>query len=73
METLVNMQYVINALVFSGIGLVILAFSFILFDVLTPKVSIWKELVEKQNVAMGVFMGALMIGVALIVSSAIHG
>lgn len=73
METIVNMQYVINALVFSGIGLVILAFGFILFDAMTPKVSIWKELVEKQNIAMGIFVGSLMIGIALIVSSAIHG
>lgn len=73
MENIVNMQYVINALVFSGIGLVILAFGFILFDAMTPKVSIWKELVEKQNVAMGIFVGSLMIGIALIVSSAIHG
>lgn len=73
MENLVNAQYLVNAVVFSAAGLVIFAVSFVLLDVLTPKVSIWRELVEKQNLAVGVFLGAVFIGMAMIISAAVHG
>ncbi len=73
METIVNVQYIYNALVFSGMGIALFAVSFVVFDAITPKVSIWKELVEKQNLAIAIFLGSVMIGIALIVSSAIHG
>jgi len=73
METIVNSQYLVNAVVFSAAGLIIFAVSFVLLDVLTPKVSIWRELVEKQNLAVGVFLGAVFIGMAMIIAAAVHG
>lgn len=66
-------KYVYAALIYSGLGLVILTASFVLFDLLTPKVSVWKELIEKQNVAVAIFVASFVIGMALIISSAIHG
>jgi putative membrane protein len=68
-----QLKYVIAALAYSGIGIAVLAASFLVLDLLTPKVSLWKELVEKQNVAFGIFLGALALGISLIISSAIHG
>ncbi len=73
MEEFVNMKYVYAALIYSGLGIIILGFSFLVFDIVTPKFSIWKELVEKQNVAMAVFLASLMISMAIIISSAVHG
>lgn len=73
MEEYISIKYVYAAIVYSGLGLMILTGSFIVFDILTPKVSIWKELVEKQNTAVGIFLAAFIIGMALIISSAIHG
>ena len=73
MEEFVNLKYVINALVFSGTGLFVLIGSFVIIDVLTPKVSVWRELVEKQNVAVAIFFGAAMLGVAMIIAAAVHG
>ena len=70
---LIEMKYVVGSLLYTFIGLLIFIISFVLFDILTPKVSIWKELVEKQNVALGVFMCGVVVGIALIISSAIHG
>ena len=70
---LFQMKYVVASLLYSGIGLVVLIVSFMLLDLLTPKVSIWKELVEKQNIAVAIFLGAMTIGIATIISSAIHG
>ena len=73
MEEFVNLKYVINALVFSGTGLFVLIGSFVIIDVMTPKVSVWRELVEKQNVAVAIFFGAAMLGVAMIIAAAVHG
>lgn len=70
--TIDNFKYVYAALVYSGLGLVILAASFVMFDLLTPKVSVWKELVEKQNIAVAIFLAAFILGMSLIISSAIH-
>jgi len=70
---LLNFKYVYGAIIYSGLGLVILTASFVLFDLLTPKVSIWKELVEEHNVAVAIFVAAFVIGMSLIISSAIHG
>ncbi|MBP6343892.1 MAG: DUF350 domain-containing protein, partial [Candidatus Omnitrophica bacterium] len=39
----------------------------------TPKVSIYKELIEKQNIAVAIFLGAIALGFATIIASAIHG
>ena len=73
MSNLIDFKYVVAAVVFALIGLVVYAIAFVLLEVMTPKVEIWKELVEKQNVALAVFLGAMAIGIAYIIGSAIHG
>ncbi len=75
METvdLVQMKYVVSALVYAGIGIAVLVGSFLLLDIATPKVQIWKELVEEKNLALAIFLGSVAIGIAMIISSAIHG
>ena len=72
-DVLIHTKHVVAALLYSGMGVVIFAASFILLDVLTPKVSIWRELVEKQNVAIAIFLGAMVYGIATIVAAAIQG
>lgn len=73
MNEIISLKYVVSALLFSGIGLVVFIVGFILLDILTPKVNIWKELVEKQNIAVAILMGACVLGIATIIGSAIHG
>ncbi len=70
---LIQMKYIVASLLYSGIGLAVFIVAFVLLDMLTPKVSIWKELVEKQNVAVAIFLGAIVFGIATIIASAIHG
>ena len=62
-----------SALVFSVVGLVAFGIAYAILDIITPKVSIWKELVEKQNTAVALFLAAMIIGMAMIISAAIHG
>jgi uncharacterized membrane protein YjfL (UPF0719 family) len=42
-----------------------------LFDRLTPG-SLWKELIEDQNTALGVLMGCVAIALAIVIAAAIH-
>ncbi len=72
MEELISIKYVVSALVFSVLGLVILTVAFILFDKLTPG-NLWKEIIEDQNIALAIIVGAMMLAIASIISSAIHG
>ena len=72
MEEALNIKNILNAIIFSGVGLVAFALSYIVFDLITPKVSIWKEIVEKENMAVAVFLGSMFIGMALIIASAVH-
>lgn len=73
MPNLIDFHYVVAAIIFSLIGLAVFAVAFLLLEVLTPKVEVWKELVEKQNVALAIFLGAMALGIAFIIGSAIHG
>jgi len=73
MEEIISLKYVVSAVIFAGVGLVVFVVGFVLLDILTPKANIWKELIEKQNVALAIFLGALAYGIATIIASAIHG
>lgn len=72
MEDLINLKYVIGAVLYSGLGLVILAVVWKIFDKLTPGV-LWVEIIEKKNTALAITVGAVTIAVAQIIASAIHG
>lgn len=61
-----------SASVFSGLGIIILIAAFLLFDIFTPQYNLWKEIIEKQNTALSILLGAFTIGLALIIASAVH-
>lgn len=72
MEPIIQAKYVISALLFSFVGLVVLAAGFFIFDRMTPG-NMWKEIVEKQNIALAIVVGAMTLAIAQIIASAIHG
>ncbi|HEX8476525.1 MAG TPA: DUF350 domain-containing protein [Pyrinomonadaceae bacterium] len=59
-------------LVFTIFGLVVFAVAFMIMGKAAP-FSIRKELEDDQNVALGIVMGAVILGIALIIAAAIHG
>lgn len=61
-----------GSIVFALIGVIVFWLSFIVIDKLTPY-NLWEELVEKQNVALGIVVGAMSLGISIIVAAAIHG
>jgi putative membrane protein len=68
-ETLLN--NVANATTFSVLGIVVLIVTFVIVDALTPY-HLWKEIVEDKNTALAILVGALSLGISIIIASAIH-
>ena len=63
---------IVETLAFTLIGLLLFALAFWIIVKVSP-FSIRKELEEDQNIALGIVIAAVIIGIALIVSAAIHG
>ena len=61
----------VAALVYSAIGLVIFAIAFICVDRLTPY-HLWKEIIDEHNTALAIIVGAVAIGISIIISAAIR-
>jgi putative membrane protein len=68
---MVNLQHVLNSLLFAGIGIIVLVLSFIIIDKLTPY-NLWKEIIENKNISLAIVVASCMLGLAIIISSAIH-
>lgn len=58
-------------LVYAVLGIVIYIAAFVLVDKITPG-ELWSELLEKRNTAVALFMGALGIGLSIIIAASIH-
>ena len=67
----VNIGFVINAVVFAFLGVLIFWISFLLIDKLTPY-HLWKEIIEEHNVALALVVGAMSLGICIIIAAAIH-
>jgi putative membrane protein len=65
-------QPIINSLLYAFLGIGILAVSFVLLEVLTPRHNLRKEILENKNVALAILAGFFMLAVAIIIASAIH-
>ena len=62
---------VVNALLFAFIGIFIFTLSFVVLDKLTPY-HLWKEIVQEHNNALAILVGALSIGICIIIAAAVH-
>ena len=69
---LINPAQLAASLIYSVVGVVIFILAYKLAEKLLP-FNLDKELAEDQNTAVGVLMGSVMIGLAIIIASAIHG
>lgn len=65
-------EAVISTAVFAGIGLAVFAVALWLMTRLAP-FSVKKELEEDQNTALAVIMAGVLIGISIIIASAVHG
>jgi uncharacterized membrane protein YjfL (UPF0719 family) len=61
----------LNAIVYALLGIFIFVVAFFLIDRLTPY-HLWKEIVEDKNLALAVLVGAMSVGMCIIIAMAIH-
>jgi uncharacterized membrane protein YjfL (UPF0719 family) len=61
-----------GSLLYALLGVAVFWICFVVVDKLTPY-RLWEEIVEKQNTALAIVVGAMCIAIGLIVSAAVHG
>lgn len=71
MSGLVNVSFVVNAVIFAFLGVLIFWVSFLIIDRLTPY-HLWKEIIEEHNTALAIVVGAMSLGICIIIAAAIH-
>jgi putative membrane protein len=61
-----------TTIIFVALGLVVFAVAFLIVVLVAP-FSVKKEIEDDQNISLAVIIGSVIIGVAMIISAAIHG
>ena len=64
---------VVNAVVFGVIGIALALLGFKVFDWITPRIDVEKELAEKHNIAVAIVCAAVILGVCHLVSQVVGG
>jgi putative membrane protein len=64
------LSHLLSAVIYAVLGIVIFVAGFVLVDRLTPG-SMWQELMEHRNVALGVTMAGIAIGLSIVIAAAI--
>lgn len=63
---------IVASLAYSLVGVVLFALCFLVMGAVVP-FSIRKEIEEDHNTALAIVIGAVIIGLSMIISAAIHG
>ena len=61
---------VVDTVIYSLVGVVLMGIGFLIVTFFTP-FSIKKEIEDDQNISLGIIMGAVIIGISIIVASVI--
>jgi putative membrane protein len=62
---------VVNAIIYAALGIIIFALAFAIIDKVTPY-NLWKEIVQEHNTALAILLGAMSLGICVIIASAVH-
>lgn len=65
------LKSIVNAVVFAFLGIVVFTVVFIVMDKVTPY-HLWKEIVQEHNTALAILVGAMSIGICIIIAAAVH-
>lgn len=69
---MLTLSVFLATLLYAGLGIVIFVISFVLVDKLTPG-DLWREIIERRNLAVALLAGAVALGISNIIAAAIHG
>jgi putative membrane protein len=62
----------LSSLLFGGTGILLAVLGFKVFDWITPRMDIQRELSEKDNVAVAIVCGAIILGVCYMVATVVR-
>ena len=68
----IDLKHLVAAVVYSIVGMIAFAASFLILDKLTPA-DLYQEIVQKQNRALGHVIGSLLIAISIVIGAAILG
>ena len=63
---------VILSLTFGILGIILTVLGFKVFDWVTPRIDIQKELAEKNNVAVAIVVAAIILGICYVVATTVQ-
>lgn len=61
----------LNALVYALLGIAIFLLAFLIVDKMTPY-HLWNEIVQDKNIALAILIGAISLGMCIIIAAAVH-
>jgi putative membrane protein len=61
----------LNALIYALLGIAIFLLAFLIVDKMTPY-HLWNEIVQDKNVALAILIGAISLGMCIIIAAAVH-
>jgi putative membrane protein len=67
----IQLTNVVNAILYAGIGILIFGLAFLIIDKFTPY-NLWKEIVQEHNTALAILLGAMSLGICVIIAAAVH-
>jgi putative membrane protein len=67
----VQLGNIVNAILYAAIGIGIFIGAFFVIDKITPY-HLWKEIVQEHNTALAILLGAMSVGICIIIASAVH-
>jgi uncharacterized membrane protein YjfL (UPF0719 family) len=70
MDFSVILYGIVDTVVYSLVGIVLMGLGFLLISFFTP-FSIKKEIEDDQNISLGIIIGSVILGIAIIVASVI--
>ena len=66
-----HISNLLNAVIYAALGILIFVVAFVVIDKMTPY-HLWNEIVQDKNVALAVLIGAMSIGMCIIIAAAVH-
>ncbi|MBI5246923.1 MAG: DUF350 domain-containing protein [Elusimicrobia bacterium] len=72
MKNILDVQHLLAALIYSGLGATVFFGWFVIFDKLTPY-DLWNEVIVKQNRALATVMSGLSIAMGIIIAASMLG
>jgi putative membrane protein len=61
----------LNAAIYSFLGIAIFFAAFVIIDKITPY-HLWKEIVVDKNIALAILLGAMSLGMCIIIAASVH-